>query len=148
MKAEDFITGLRETQLFSETEIDSITIDCEKNYTIGNVVRVCDALNIGLSPENIDKILEHMTGQGELILSPAVRKRILEKASEYHKWLMKMDWYSQKQASVEKVQAMVERSNIEKRQCKEALEILLASIISDRQECIDFVTAFDKEAKA
>jgi hypothetical protein len=48
LKAEDFITLLRECQLFSEHQIDDIAVDCKAN-TLGQVLKVCRDMDIGLN---------------------------------------------------------------------------------------------------
>ncbi len=55
MKAVDFITILRESQLFSEHQIDAITVDCKSN-TLGQVLKVCRNLEIRLDDEAITEL--------------------------------------------------------------------------------------------
>ena len=57
MKAEDFITLLRESQYFTENQIDAIATDC-RSHTIGQVLHVCRKLEIGLNGDAITDLVK------------------------------------------------------------------------------------------
>jgi hypothetical protein len=153
MKAEDFVSGLRESQLFTETEIDNIAIGCRGDRTIGAVIEACKILDIGLIAPSINHLMKCMNDEGELILTPAVRKRITEKALEYDKQVRKLTYYDRKIDYITKVQGMLESASYDGKMMdnlpsKKVLEILEQDWSRRRQECIDWVEAFTKEAKA
>ena len=52
LKAIDFITVLRESQLFNEHQIDNIAVDCKTN-TLGQVLSACRKQDIGLDDEAV-----------------------------------------------------------------------------------------------
>jgi len=53
LKAEDFPTKLRNSVLFTEEEITSITARCQRDKTVAGVMSACKALQIGLGKPGI-----------------------------------------------------------------------------------------------
>jgi hypothetical protein len=153
MKAEDFVSGLRESQLFTETEIDNIAIGCAGDRTIGAVIEACHILDIGLVAPSINHLMRCIEQEGELILTPRVRKSITEKALEYDKQVRKLTYYDRKIDYITKVQGMLESASYDGKMMddmpsKKVLEILEKDWTKRREECVEWVTAFGKEAKA
>jgi hypothetical protein len=153
MKAEDFVSGLRESQLFTETEIDNIAIGCRGDRTIGAVIEACKILDIGLIAPSINHLMKCMNDEGELILTPAVRKRIKEGALEYDRQVRKLTYYDRKIDYINKVAGMIQNASyagkmMEAMPAKEVMEILESDWVGRRKECADWVDAFTKEAKA